>query len=229
MTPTTGHIRSNELGKAMADESDSARKLIEVALPIFSLRGVEAASTREIAKAAGKPMSAITYHFGGKDGLYLACARHISETLGGLIGADIEAQAVTDAAEARDKIAQLLSLLVNAMLKDETAPYARFIFREQQEPTAAFDILYNGVMGRVLARLCGLTAIVAGNRLPDIEIRIRAIALMGQVMGFRVARAAVLRLTGWSEVGEPERALIDQVVQSHLDAILNSLDKEQQA
>ena len=213
----------------MADDSLSARKLVEAALPIFGLRGLEGASTREIAKTAGKPMSAITYHFGGKEGLYLACARHISETLGMLLGLAGEEQAITDTAEARGKIGQLMSLLVNAMLRNETAPFARFIFREQQEPTAAFDIIYGGGMGRVLARLCALLGVIADGRIPDIELRVRVIALMGQVMGFRVARAATLRLTSWSDLGEMERALIDRVIQTHLGAILDQLEQEQRA
>ena len=73
-----------------------------MAIEHFGRFGLEGASTREIAKAAGKPMSAITYHFGGKEGLYLACARHISDTLGWLIGlAGVMSPAVADAAEAR--------------------------------------------------------------------------------------------------------------------------------
>jgi AcrR family transcriptional regulator len=213
----------------MADDSLSARKLVEAALPIFGLRGLEGASTREIAKTAGKPMSAITYHFGGKEGLYLACARHISETLGMLLGLAGEEQAITDRVEAHGKIGQLMSLLVSAMLRNETAPFARFIFREQQEPTAAFDIIYGGGMGRVLARLCALLGVIADGRIPDIELRVRVIALMGQVMGFRVARAATLRLTGWTDLGETERALIDRVIQTHLGAILDELEQEQRA
>ena len=211
----------------MADDSLSARNLVDAALPIFGLRGLEGASTRVIAKAAGKPMSAITYHFGGKEGLYLACARHISETLGLLIGAAADEQAITDRAEARGKIGQLMSLLVNAMLRHETAPFVRFIVREQQEPTAAFDIIYAGGLGRALSRLCALLGVIADGRIPDIEVRVRVIALMGQVMGFRVGRAATLRLTGWTDLGEMERALIDRVIQSHLGAILNQLEQEQ--
>ncbi len=213
----------------MADGSLSARKLVDAALPIFGLRGLEGASTREIAKAAGKPMSAITYHFGGKEGLYLACARHISETLGLLIGAAADEQAATDRAEARGMIAQLMGLLVNAMLRNETAPFVRFIVREQQEPTAAFDIIYAGGLGRALLRLCALLGVIADGRIPDIEVRVRVIALMGQVMGFRIGRAATLRLTGWTDLGDMERALIDRVIQSHLGAILDQLEQEHQA
>jgi len=35
----------------------------------------------EIAAAAGTAMSSITYHYGGKEGLYLAAADHISSRM----------------------------------------------------------------------------------------------------------------------------------------------------
>jgi TetR/AcrR family transcriptional regulator, regulator of cefoperazone and chloramphenicol sensitivity len=215
----------------MATESQSALDLIAAALPIFGQRGLEGAATREIAKAAGKPMSAITYHFGGKDGLYLACAQHISDTIGGFIGvalADATSAAPTPA-EARDQLKMLFSAMINEIIRDETAEFARFIVREQQEPTAAFDIIYSGMMGRVMNRMVELLSCVAGGRMSDLEIRVRALALMGQVMAFRVARATTLRLTGWSDVGDVEKELIGTVIQSHLEAILDSFQNEQHA
>jgi TetR/AcrR family transcriptional regulator, regulator of cefoperazone and chloramphenicol sensitivity len=213
----------------MTEMTDSAKALIEAALPIFGLRGLDGASTRDVARSAGKPMSAITYHFGGKEGLYLACARHIGQTIGGFVGTaleDTDKGAPVSVADARANIAMLFGVLIQALNRSETAVFAQFIMREQQEPTEAFDIIYSGMMGRVLARLVSLMTIVADGRSSDIEIRVRVIALMGQVMAFRTARAATLRLTGWRDVGEEERVLIGTVIQSHLAAILNSLEQE---
>src|SRR3546814_10523816 len=44
---------------------------------LFGRKGLDGASTRGIAKAAGTAMSSITYHYGGKEGLYLAAADYI--------------------------------------------------------------------------------------------------------------------------------------------------------
>lgn len=214
----------------MTADSSSADQLVRVALPMFGAQGVEGVSTRAIAQAAGKPMSAITYHFGGKEGLYLACARHIADTIGALMGGAVnEATEAIGASEARAQLGQLFSQLIIAMNHHETDDFARFIVREQQDPTEAFDILYGGMMGRTLSRMVALMRIVAGAGASDIDLRVRVIALMGQVMAFRVARAATLRLTGWTGIGEPERRTIDRVIQSHLAAILDSIEGEQRA
>src|SRR3546814_19862395 len=54
-------------------------RLLNTAIDQFGRGGLEGASTRRIASAAGTTMSAITYHYGGKEGPYLAAARHLVE------------------------------------------------------------------------------------------------------------------------------------------------------
>ncbi|MGE5722624.1 MAG: TetR family transcriptional regulator, partial [Sphingomonadales bacterium] len=56
-------------------------RLLEVAIEQFGRLGFEGASTRDIARASGAAMSSITYHFGGKEGLYLAAADHIARQI----------------------------------------------------------------------------------------------------------------------------------------------------
>src|SRR5580692_992836 len=66
-------------------ERPAELRLIEAAIDQFGRNGISAVGTRAIADAAGVQMSAITYHFGGKEGLYLACARHIVEQISGRV------------------------------------------------------------------------------------------------------------------------------------------------
>ena len=70
----------------MRDVSPTDQRLLEVAIDHFGRLGREGASTRAIAKDADTLMSSITYHFKGKDGLYLACAEHIALSEDGIAG-----------------------------------------------------------------------------------------------------------------------------------------------
>lgn len=56
---------------------ETIRTLLEAAIFCFAERGFEGAGIRDIAQRAGRPVSLIGYHFGGKDGLYLECFKHI--------------------------------------------------------------------------------------------------------------------------------------------------------
>jgi TetR/AcrR family transcriptional regulator, regulator of cefoperazone and chloramphenicol sensitivity len=63
-----------------ARRGDAARQaLIGAGIELFGRRGLEGATTRELARAAGQNIAAIPYHFGSKEGLYLAVAEHLLE------------------------------------------------------------------------------------------------------------------------------------------------------
>ena len=45
---------------------------LTAATPLFALKGLHGVSVRELARSAGANLAMISYHFGGKDGLYAA-------------------------------------------------------------------------------------------------------------------------------------------------------------
>ena len=62
--------------------AEQTRKaLVLSALRLFGTQGFDGTSTREIAAAAKANIGSIAYHFGGKDGLRMAAADHIVETM----------------------------------------------------------------------------------------------------------------------------------------------------
>ncbi len=56
-------------------------QLIAAAIAQFGEYGLHA-TTRDIAAQAGQNIAAITYYFGSKDDLYLACAQWIADCIG---------------------------------------------------------------------------------------------------------------------------------------------------
>ncbi len=204
--------------------------LIEVAIAQFGRDGMNAVGTRAIADAAGLQMSAITYHFGGKEGLYLACAKHIAQHMNERI-APVLARAessTTDpggTAGARAAILAIVGGFVTVMTSDEVAPLAGFVVREQMNPTPAFEILYEGTMRRVLTLVGDSLQRIAGGVLGQEEMRIRALALLGQVFVFRFGRAVLLRTTGWESVGALETEAVRGAVLAQSKAILTALEE----
>lgn len=57
-------------------------QILEVSLPLFAARGFSGTSVRAIAEAAQVNIAAISYHFGDKDGLYVAVLGKLYEELG---------------------------------------------------------------------------------------------------------------------------------------------------
>ena len=205
------------------------QRLLDAAVEHFGRLGLSGASTRAIARDAGAPMSAITYHFGGKEGLYLAAARHIGETLRGrLAPAVAEAESALAGggrASARRALHAVYAHMVGVLNAPETAPLARFIVREQADPTEAFSTIYETLMAPLLTRVAALLAIVGAGQLGDGEARLRTMALFGQALVFRVARETALRGLGWTDIGADEQSSIRRVIGAHLDATLDALEQ----
>ena len=184
-------------------------RLLEAAVDQFGRFGLDGASTRSIARASGTTMSSITYHFGGKEGLYLAAADHIAAQVRGVIGPQRERAQKLAATASREQVIDLLLALLDIqaqmMLSPESEAWSRFIVREQQQPTDAFERLYDGIIEPFLETFVLLIARVRPD-MDEVERRMMAVLLLGQTMVLRVGRAAVCRTLGRKTLGEEDAA-----------------------
>jgi AcrR family transcriptional regulator len=197
--------------------------LVRAALKLFGRQGFEGTSTREIAALAKANIGSIAYHFGGKEGLRAACAHHIVETIGGVAGAALALAA--DADDGADAAQARLDTVLEAMVgfivaRPEAGEFVQFVLRELSQPSEALDIIYGGVFEPVHQRLCRIWAEASGDDAESDRTRITVFTLIGQVIYFRIARAAVMRRMNWDNLGPAEAASITSVVQGNLAAIL---------
>jgi AcrR family transcriptional regulator len=193
---------------------------------VFGEYGFHGASTRMLAERAGANLAAIPYYFGGKEGLYRAAAEFIVEF------SRRELQPVIDRAERmaaeRKRSRPAASALLEELLErfsslvigsPEVDSWAIFIMREQLHPGAAFEILYEGMMKRLLGSASQLLAILLRMRSDDPRLIITTQTVFGQAMMFRSGRAAALRQLGWKEITDDRLKLIQSVVRENLGRI----------
>ena len=200
-----------------------SQTLLETAIDQFGRLGFEGASTRDIARASGTAMSSITYHFGGKQGLYLAAAEHIAASIRAQQD-DSVAQALESGraspAAAAAAIATILDGLAQMMLRPETEAWSRFIIREQQVPTEAFDRLYDLAMRPVLDVFVELIQ----RARPDLDrcdAAAMSILLFGQAMVLRAGRASVCRALEIDQLDEDTAAMLRARIRANAMCILS--------
>lgn len=197
---------------------------MRAALALFGRQGYDGTSTRELANAARANIGSIAYHFGGKEGLRIAAADYVVETIGGVArqafgGEQGEAVASPDAAE--EQIRLVLDGMVGFMLaRPEAGEIVQFVLRELSTPSAALDRIYEGVFEPVHRRLCRLWAAATGEEPESERTRITVFALIGQVVYFRIARPAVTRRMGWSDIGPGEAGKVAAIAKENVAAIL---------
>ena len=204
--------------------------LLRAALLVFARDGFHAASTRTIAQDAEANQAMIGYHFQSKQGLYLAVFTDIVATIKGRMGpliagidAALDAEATLPDARARAfaHLLRLLDGLLLLMAQEASTPWAQLILREQQAPTAAFTVLYDGFMGRVAELLNRLVARL-GHDHDATRSGLLVVTILGQVLVFRAARAGVLRQLGWSEIGPAEIDAIRAQLSANLSTLLRT-------
>jgi AcrR family transcriptional regulator len=211
---------------ACQDRSERTRqRLIEVAVEVFSDLGYEAASTRTIVERAHANLVSIPYYFGSKLGLYHAVAEYIGSNIAerfrpacerarqGLLQAGL-----THAETLRmftDFIVEFAQIMLGA---DTPGSWGQFIYREQFDPTEAFEIIHTNFLPLLEVGFEYVSRLT--NRPADApETRIQFMAILSMVKFTRVDRASVLRTMGWKTFGEEETRIVENMLRHNMDAL----------
>lgn len=217
-------------GYARGEETRT--RIIAAALEVFGAHGFGGASTRMLAEKAGVTLPALHYYFDSKEGVYLACAEHIAERMQAHLGAAMRLIEET-LARAQPSPAQLLETLLGFLDEfadlflggHELEKWVLFIIREQAQPTRAFDILFERMMRRVVAACTALIARLLDRPESDKEVRVRTLALIGQIVFFRTAREATLRVLGWQDFEGNRRAIIKRALHAQITSGLGAAQR----
>ncbi|MET0529724.1 MAG: CerR family C-terminal domain-containing protein [Microvirga sp.] len=208
-------------------------KLLNASIDVFGRYGFDGATTRMLTDAAGVNQQAIPYYFGSKEGLYIATAEFIAQQIGVHVspmrdkvrGRFLEADErgnPVGAAEARALLTQIVETVAALFVSEQSEPWARFIIREQMYPTEAFRRIYDAIMSPMFDVAGRLVGILLRDDPSSEHIRLRTLSLLGSVLVFRMARAAVMAKLGWSSIG-PEQL---SAIQAHARELVAALGHE---
>lgn len=205
---------------AVTARRDATReKLLAASLDVFGRYGFDGASTRRLADAAGVNLQAIPYYFSGKEGLYVATADYLTELISNHVG-DIRQRVgarivALDTAgepmspqEARVFLTEIAQSMIVLFVSKKSESWARFIIREQMEPTEAFTRVYQGIMRPMIEIARRLIGTILNEDPASEHVRLRAFSFIGSILVFRMAHAAVLAQMEWETAGPNEVATL---------------------
>jgi len=211
---------------ACQDRSERTRqRLIEVAVEVFSELGYEAASTRTIVERAQANLVSIPYYFGSKLGLYHAVAEFIGANIAerfrpacerarqGLLKPDLTHH------ELQKLFTEFMVDFAHMMLGEETPrSWGQFIYREQFDPTEAFEIIHARFMPMLEVGFEYVSRLT--NRPVEApETRIQLMAILSMVKFTRVDRASVFRTMGWKTFGSEETRIVENMLRHNMQAL----------
>lgn len=190
---------------------------------MFGEFGLQAATTRDIARRAGQNIAAITYHFHSKEGLYRAVTSTIADEVAHTYLplrteiADYLQRPTCTPEQHMVYLQKLVLSFTRLMTSPETLHFSRFISREQLSPTDAYPLVHECIIAPMHQLM---TQLVAGyTRLDSTDRRtvIHTHALIGEALAFRVARE------GWDDIGLEQSLVINDVVTQHIELVLDGL------
>ncbi len=206
---------------------NSKKRLFETARHLFALKGYQETSTRDIAQKAKVNISAITYYFGGKLGLYravlsdIACRvrTELSEKTEHALTLLANEEAPSQEAETLllELISDLCSLLCSKRLPNEDAV---IFLREYSAPGEAFDTLYRELISPVYKLFSDLIVSATGNVLNNEDAALYTFQLFAQMFVFQSRKQTILEHLGWQEYTEREIKKITDMISDHTRAIL---------
>lgn len=126
-------------------KNDSRNKLVEVATRLFAERGLHGVSIRELSLVAETSISMISYHFGGKEGLYASVLQEQFASFD---------QIAEISREESDPLQIIEAYLRWTIGRHRNNPYLlRFYTSELTNPTPYFASIVSPAIGKVIGIL----------------------------------------------------------------------------
>ncbi|MDB5685934.1 MAG: TetR family transcriptional regulator [Rhizorhabdus sp.] len=209
------------------ERGDETRQLIiTTAISIFGDKGFDGASTRMLVEPAGASPAAIQYYFGGKAGLYRACAEYLADHAWHKIDEDARPLDDISPEAGRDILIDALADFFFAQEKTlhadpQLSQWSLFLLREQTTSSGdVFDIIFERLNRRVLTKFARVVGAIIGKAQDDPETRLRTAMIISHMTGMRSHGQVTLRFMGWPDFAGPRLAMWQSVMRAHLRAML---------
>ena len=202
------------------------QRLLEAAGEIFAECGYQLATTRQICEKAGANIAAINYHFGDKEGLYMAVLRSVPKAYAEKYPPDF---GLSSGATAEQKLGAYLQSLLHRVF-DEGRPgwHTKLISREMIEPTRALDTLVEEAARPVHQELASIIRELLGSGTTEEAVRLCTLSIISQCVYYHHARSVIRRLYPEQEYGvEDIDRLADHITKFSL-AALNEFSRRAQ-
>jgi AcrR family transcriptional regulator len=181
---------ANQLASLRPRAEKTRQEIIDAAGLLFAEKGFKATTIAEICKAANVNQAAVSFHFGGKEQLYIALVRYGYE----YALAEIPWPKWEPGTPATIRLRDFVLTFLRRAVADHAPRWpCQLIMREMVEPTKACEEFVRGYIRPTIALLDGiLQDLLPGDFPPERRLLI-AHSIIGQMLFYRVARP-VLRL-----------------------------------
>ncbi len=194
------------------------QRLLQSAAEVFTEKGFQAATVREICQRANANVAAINYHFRDKERLYTEVLK--------MLHAEIMQHSRVAMLEAKGLPAeQRFRLFVRSYLKGLLGEgrhswHGKLIVREMAQPTASLSTLVETSIRPYFERTASLIAELMGRRKVDEQMQLCVFSVISQCIYYRVCQPVITRLKPSLQMNpETIDEISDHIIEFSLAAI----------
>ena len=174
--------------RASKTPADTRQQLLKAGAFVFGVRGFREATVREICRRADSNLAAVTYHFGGKDGLY---AEVLTE--------EHRAFQIPVPRDSGLRPEQRLERFVRDFLErilteSPESNHAQLMFREMIEPTHALDRVVAEFIRPAADELTAIVELLLGPGFTELEQQHAGLSVVSQILHYKHCRPVITRL-----------------------------------
>lgn len=195
-------------------------RLLEAAGEVFAVHGYRGATVRQICEKAKANIAAVNYHFGDKDGLYLAVLSYLHKTRTEKYPPSL---GLDPGASAEQRLNAFIRSLLHRLL-GEGRPnwHIKLAAREMIEPTRALDVVVEEAIRPLNQELESIIRELLGPQADDELVRLSLLSVVSQCGFYHHAREVISRLYPLQKYGAKEiERLAEHITQFSLSALKN--------
>ena len=177
-----------------ATELTTKQRLLAAAEEIFAQKGYEAASVDEITKRAGANRAAISFHFGGKERLYIETVKYAHRTC----HEGVPFPEYPPGTPAVERLRGFIRTMVQRMVAEPDPSATQVMMREMAQPSAAcVEVVreYIRPIADILRELLHELLPGAG----PVDVYLTGFSIVGQCLFYKMNRPVARLLIGEAE------------------------------
>jgi TetR/AcrR family transcriptional regulator, regulator of cefoperazone and chloramphenicol sensitivity len=167
------------------------QRLLDAAEEIFAAKGYEAASVEEITKRAGANRAAISFHFGGKERLYIETVKYAHR----ICHEGVPFPEWPEGTPAAERLHGFIRTMVTRMVAEPKPHATQVMMREMTQPTAACVEVVREYIRPIADSLRGiLTELLSGA--DPVAVYLTGFSIVGQILFYKMNRPVARLLMG---------------------------------
>ncbi|HEY1377231.1 MAG TPA: CerR family C-terminal domain-containing protein [Gemmataceae bacterium] len=191
--------------------TSTKQRLLEAAEELFAVQGFDGTSVEEITKRAHANRAAVSFHFGGKERLYIEAVKYAHRNC--ISGAPFPDWPAGTPAE--ERLRGFIRTMIARMITDLSPASAQLMMREMVQPTAACAEVVREYIRPMADVLVGILAELLPPQVPQTRRYLLGFSIVAQCLFYRTNRPIAALLMGEDEF----RRLDVDVLTQHVAAV----------